>query len=129
MDEFFNKSISDIVGTDFTHESPAVNIIEKEDSFEMEVAAPGLDKKDFKVMIEKDHLTISAKKEAEVDAENKQQFKRKEYNFQNFTRRFRLPNTVDKSSLKAKYLQGILKVVIQKTPEAKDQGPRTIDID
>jgi HSP20 family protein len=129
MDEFFNKSISDIVGTDFTHESPAVNIIEKEDSFELEVAAPGLEKKDFKVLIEKDHLTISAEKEEEVDAESAQQFKRKEYNFQNFTRRFRLPNTVDKSSLKAKYLQGILNVVIQKTPEAKDQGPRTIDID
>ena len=128
MDEFFNRSISDIVGTDFTHESPAVNIIEKEDTFELEVAAPGMEKNDFKVMIEKDHLTISAKKEADEETK-KQLFKRKEYNFENFTRRFRLPNTVDKSSLKAKYLQGILKVVIHKTPEAKEQGPRTINID
>ena len=128
MDEFFNRSISDIVGTDFTHESPAVNIVEKEDSFELEVAAPGMEKNDFKVMIEKDHLTISAKKEDDEETK-KQLFKRKEYNFENFTRRFRLPNTVDKSSLKAKYLQGILKVVIHKTPEAKEQGPRTINID
>ena len=128
MDEFFNRSISDIVGTDFTHESPAVNIIEKEDTFELEVAAPGMEKNDFKVMIEKDHLTISAKKEADEETK-KQLFKRKEYNFENFTRRFRLPNTVDKSSLKAKYLQGILKVVIHKTPEGKEQGPRTINID
>mgnify|MGYP003572711015 CR=1 FL=1 len=126
MDDFFNRSISDIVGTDFTHESPAVNIIEKEDSFELEVAAPGLEKSDFKVLIEKDHLTISSEKE---EGEESTEFKRKEYNFQKFTRRFRLPNTVDKSSLKAKYLQGILKVFIQKTPEAKDQGPRTINID
>ena len=129
MDEFFNRSISDIVGTDFTHESPAVNIIEKDDSFELEVAAPGLEKKDFKVMIEKDSLTISAEKTEEASEETvEMQFKRKEYNFQKFTRRFRLPHTVDKASLKAKYLQGILKVVIQKTPEAKEQGPRTIDI-
>ena len=128
MDEFFNRSISDIVGTDFTHESPAVNIIEKDESFELEVAAPGLEKSDFKVLIEKDHLTISAEKEESED-QIEPEYKRKEYNFQNFTRRFRLPNTVDKSSLKAKYLQGILKVVIQKTPEAKEQGPRTINID
>jgi HSP20 family protein len=128
MDEFFNRSISDIVGTDFTFESPAVNIIEKDESFELEVAAPGLEKSDFKVMIEKDHLTISAETEMGEDS-TEQQFKRKEYNFQKFTRRFRLPHTVDKSSLKAKYLQGILKVVIQKTPEAKDKGPRSINID
>ena len=129
MDEFFNRSISDIVGADFTHESPAVNIIETDDSFELEVAAPGLDKTDFKVLVEKDHLTISADKEVEKkEGEADQTFKRKEYNFKKFTRRFRLPKTVDKTSLKAKYLQGILKVVVQKTPEAKDQGPRTIEI-
>ena len=129
MDEFFNRSISDIVGTDFTHESPAVNIIENEDSFELEVAAPGLEKKDFKVLIEKDQLTISAEKETEENTEDvEKDFKRKEYNFQKFTRRFRLPKTVDKTSLKAKYLQGILKVVVQKLPEAVDKGPRTIEI-
>lgn len=129
MEEFFNRSISDIVGTDFTHESPAVNIIETDDAFEIEVAAPGLEKKDFKVLIEKDQLTISAGEEQEQkEGESDQIFKRKEYNFQNFTRRFRLPNTVDKTSLKAKYLQGILKITVQKTPEAKDLGPRTIEI-
>lgn len=129
LDQFFNQSISDIVGTDFTHESPAVNIIETDDAFELEVAAPGLDKKDFKVVIEKDHLTISAEKAKDEESKDKQHsFKRKEYNFQKFTRKFRLPHTVDKTTLKAKYLQGILKIEIHKTPEAKDQGPRTIDI-
>ena len=127
MDQFFNRSISDIVGTDFTQESPAVNIIETDDAFELEVAAPGLDKSDFKVLIEKDHLTISADLKTESE-EIETDFKRKEYNYQKFTRKFRLPHTVDKTSLKAKYLQGILKVVVQKTPEAKDQGPRTIEI-
>lgn len=129
MDEFFNRSISDIVGTDCTYESPAVNIIESDDKFEIEVAAPGMDKKDFKVLMEKDHLTISADNtEEKTEDEVEQVFKRKEYNYEKFTRRFRLPNTVDKTTLKAKYLQGILKIVVQKTPEAKDQGPRTIEI-
>lgn len=128
MDEFFNRSISDIVGTDFTYDSPAVNIIETDDSFELEVAAPGLEKSDFKLLIEKDQLTISADIQEKEGEEVETAFKRKEYNYQKFSRKFRLPNTVDKTSLKAKYLQGILKVIVQKTPEAKDQGPRTIEI-
>jgi len=129
MDEFFNRSISDIVGTDVTFDSPAVNVIETEDAFEIEVAAPGLDKNDFKVTVEKDHLTISAEKETEEKEENTEQtYKRREYNYQKFSRKFRLPNTVDKGSPKAKYLQGILKITLEKTPEAKDNGPRIIEI-
>ncbi len=129
VDDLMNRSISDIVGTDITFETPSVNIIETDDSFELEIAAPGLNKSDFKVLVEKDHLTISADKKVEENKENTNQvFKRKEYNYQKFTRKFRLPNTVDKTSLKAKYLQGILKVTVDKTPEAKDQGPKTIEI-
>ena len=129
MDEIFNRSISDIVGTDFTNESPAVNIIENEDSFVMEVAAPGLNKEDFNVSIEKDFLTISAERSNEVTDENEDKsFKRREYNYQKFTRKFRLPETVERDSLEAKYTQGILEITVQKTPEAKEQGPRTIEI-
>ncbi len=129
MDDFFNRSISDIVGTDITYNSPAVNVIETEESFELEVAAPGLDKDDFKVVVEKDHLTISAEKETEENEENAEQtYKRREYNYQKFTRRFRLPKSVDKDSPKAAYLDGILKVTLEKTPEAKNNGPKTIEI-
>ena len=129
MDELFNRSISDIVGTDFTNESPAVNIIENDDSFVMEVAAPGLNKEDFNVSIEKDFLTISAeRKSEEVEEDQDKGYKRREYNFQKFTRKFRLPETVDRESLEAKYNQGILEITVQKTPEAKERGPRTIEI-
>ena len=128
MDEFFNRSISDIVGTDLMHDSPSVNIIEKEDSYELEVAAPGLDKTDFNIFIEKDHLTISAKKEENKEESQNVDFKRREYNFYSFTRKFRLPDSVDRTSLEAEYKKGILKVVVLKTPEAKEKGPRTIEI-
>ena len=129
MAELFNRSISDIVGTDFTNESPAVNIIENDDSFVMEVAAPGLNKEDFNVSIEKDFLTISAeRKSEEVEEDQDKGYKRREYNFQKFTRKFRLPETVDRESLEAKYNQGILEITVQKTPEAKERGPRTIEI-
>ncbi|MEM9544689.1 MAG: Hsp20/alpha crystallin family protein [Bacteroidota bacterium] len=129
MDDFFNRSISDLVGTDFTYDSPSVNVIEIEDSFELEVAAPGLDKNDFKVTVEKDHLTISAEKEMEENEEYEgQTYKRREYNYQKFTRRFRLPKSVDKDSPKATYLDGILRITLDKTPEAKNNGPKTIEI-
>lgn len=128
FDELFNRSISDIVGTDFTSESPSVNIIETEDAFALEVAAPGLEKEDFDVSIDKDHLIISADKKQAEDAESPT-FKRKEYNYQKFSRKFRMPKSVDKDTVKAKYDLGILKVTVEKTPEAKEKGPRSIDID
>lgn len=127
FDELFNRSISDIVGTDFTSESPSVNIIETDESFELEVAAPGLTKEDFDISLEKDHLTISADKKADKE-ETTPTFKRKEYDFKKFSRKFRLPNSVDKESTMAKYDLGILKVTVDKTPEAKEKGPRKIEI-
>lgn len=127
FDELFNRSISDIVGTDFTSEAPSVNIIETDESFELEVAAPGLTKKDFDITLEKDHLIISADRKTE-EGVSTPTFKRKEYDFKKFSRKFRLPNTVDKESVKAKYDLGILSVTVDKTPEAKEKGPRSIEI-
>ncbi len=128
FDELFNRSISDIVGTDFTSESPSVNIIETNESFELEVAAPELTKQDFNVSIEKDQLTISADRKIE-EYENTSTYKRKEYDFKKFSRKFRLPKTVDKETVTAKYNLGILRVTVDKTPEAKEKGPITINID
>ena len=128
MEDIFNRNIADMVGSDFTHDSPAVNIIENDDSFVLQVAAPGLEKKDFTVVVEKDFLTISAEEEKVDEEATTPTYKRKEYNYRNFSRRFKLPNTVDKESLTATYKQGVLKVNIHKTPEAKEQGPKPIQI-
>jgi HSP20 family protein len=128
FDDLFNRSISDIVGTDFTSESPSVNIIETDEAFELEIAAPGLNKNDFNVSIEKDQLTISAERNTE-EGENTSTYKRKEYDFKKFSRKFRLPKTVDKETVKAKYNLGLLRVTVDKTPEAKEKSPRTINID
>ena len=66
IDDLFNRSISDIVGADFTNESPSVNIIETDQAFELEVAAPGLSKEDFSLSIEKDHLNVSVRSEERI---------------------------------------------------------------
>jgi len=126
--KIFNRSISDNVGLDVTNQSPSVNIIETDESFEIKVAAPGLKKEDLAVSIEKDHLIISADN-SEDDKENTPTYKRREYDFNKFSRKFRLPKTVEIDSLKAKYDLGILAVTVDKTPEAKEKGPRIINID
>ena len=128
LDEFFNKSISDIADTNYTHETPSVNILETEDAFELEVAAPGLSREDFKVVVEHKHLIVSADFKTD-ESKDEVSFKRKEYNFNKFSRKFTLPETVDKESVKAKYDLGILRITVDKTPEAKNKGPRSIEID
>nr|MBP9198211.1 hypothetical protein [Saprospiraceae bacterium] len=58
MDDVFNRSISDLVGSDFSVTTPSVNITENNDTFTLELAAPGLDKKDFNIFVDKDQLVI-----------------------------------------------------------------------
>jgi HSP20 family protein len=127
FDDFFNRSLSDMVGTDFTFSSPSVNVIENENDFLVEVAAPGLDKEDFNVEVEKDHLIISAHKEIKKE-EKEGKYTRNEFNYSSFTRRFFLPETVDGDNIEASYKDGILKLVVPKREEAKTKAPLSIKL-
>ena len=98
-------------------QTPAVNIIEGEKEFKVEVAAPGLCKEDFKVHIEKNILEISAEKKNEKLSEAKT-FLRKEFNFSEFKRTFSLPSSVDVEKIKATHKNGVLTVEIPKKDEA-----------
>jgi HSP20 family protein len=70
FDSFFNRDIGDVVGSDFVLSHPSVNVVEQENAFLLELAAPGLKKNDFNVNVEKDTLTISAEKEMKTEMEN-----------------------------------------------------------
>jgi len=98
--------------------NPAVNIIEGDQEFKVEVAAPGLQKEDFKVHVEKNVLEISAEKKDEQVTENKK-FLRKEFNYSEFKRTFSLPSSVDAGKIKASHNNGVLTVEIPKRDEAK----------
>jgi len=129
VDKLFNRSISDIVGADYTHDTPSANIIENDDAFVIQLATPGLDKSDFDIKIDKDHLLVSAKKvQDKSDDQPTITHKRKEYDYAAFSRRFRLPNTIDKQTITAKYELGILAITLAKTAEAKEKGPRKVEI-
>lgn len=98
------------------------------DAYEVEMAAPGLGKKDFKISLEHGMLTISSEKKTETETKKGQQFTRKEFSYQSFNRSFTLPHTVDNDKISAKYDNGILKVLIPKNEEAKARLARTIEI-
>ena len=98
--------------------TPAVNIIEGDRNFKVEVAAPGLYKEDFKVHVEKNILEISAEKKDEQVAEDKK-YLRKEFIYSEFKRTFSLPSSVDAEKIKAAHNNGVLTVEIPKRDEAK----------
>ena len=127
FDEFFNQSLPLPVKNGWSHKSPAVNVAESNDTYRIEVAAPGLAKEDFEVKVENEMLTISAKKET-AEASKEEKYTRKEFNYYEFARSFYLPETVDAGSIKARYENGVLNVVLSKKPEAKQVPVKLIDI-
>lgn len=118
FDEFFNSSISDVVGADMILSNPAVNIKETDEFYQLELAAPGLAKEDFKLKIEKNHLKISAELKSENE-ESENKFVRREFSYQKFHRSFRLAENIDTESINASYNEGILSIALNKI-EQKD---------
>lgn len=106
---------------------PAVNIIENKDEFAIEVAAPGLEKKDFNVDIHNNVLTISSEKEFSNEQKD-EKVMRREFSYTAFKRSFSLPDGADSDKIKATYKEGILTVTIPKKEEAKEKPARQISI-
>lgn len=128
MDEFFNDNfLPKFFDLDRTFENsnlPAVNVEETEKEFIIEVAAAGIDKKDFKVSIDKDALTISSERESKHE-DNKHSFIRQEFNFNSFSRSFTLPENTDASKIKASHKNGVLSVSI---PKVEIEVKKAIDV-
>lgn len=117
-DDFFNleKSV------------PAMNVKEHQDDFEIELASPGFDKKDFEITLKDDILEVAAEKKAEQE-EKEDDYTRKEFNYRSFRRSLQLPKTVDDSKeVKATYKNGILKLQLIKREEAKKKAKRKIEV-
>jgi HSP20 family protein len=103
-DNFFNVSLSKI---------PSANVTEMEKEFIIELTAPGLEKKDSKVELENNLLSISSEKE--IKRENKKgEITSREFSYESFSRSFRLPDNIVADKLQAQYENGILKIEIPK---------------
>jgi len=124
----FGKDVNEFLASAnlANHGIPAVNIVENENGFRLEVAAPGLKKEDFKINLENNVLTISTQKEQKTE-ETTEKYTRKEFSFSSFRRAFTLPNTVDGEKIGASYTDGVLNITLPKKEEAK-KTPRLIEI-
>lgn len=106
---------------------PAANIHETDNEFVIELAAPGMNKKDFEVDIDNNVLEIKVEKE-ERSKEDKPQYTRREYDYTAFYRAFNLPETVQSEKIKAEYKDGLLKIVLPKVAEAKKKPVKEIAV-
>jgi len=124
-DPFFN---TDWIGNRYlASQVPSANISESNGEFLIELAVPGMSKDDFEVTCESGVLTISAEKEEEKKKEDKN-YTRREYNYSSFSRSFSLPESVKLEDIKARYENGVLKVQVPKTEEAKRQAKKEIKV-
>lgn len=110
-----------------TTSMPAVNIRENEKSYLLELAIPGIDKKDLKIDINEDVLTISSEKKDESE-ESKDGYKRKEFSYTSFCRSFFIPENVNREKIEAAYKDGILNVELPKMEEEKAKLTRQVKI-
>lgn len=129
MDELFRVEIPQRTqwsakNNGLTH--PPVNVLELADQFQIQIAAPGMEKGDFEIKVEKDLLTISGQREqTAVEGET---YRRREFGAFTFKRHFQLPDTVDAGAIQAGYVNGVLLVAVPKREEAKEQPPRKIEV-
>jgi HSP20 family protein len=120
--DVFDSLINDSMLNDrFVAKTPAVNIAETENEFQIELAVPGLKKEDFKINLDKNVLSVSAEKKAENVEEGKKYSKR-EYSYNSFVRSFTLPESADYAKINAEYVDGVLKLNVAKKEEAKIQS-------
>ena len=127
-DDFFNDSFfKQVNSTTSKGNTPAVNVSEDEKGYFIEVAAPGIDRKDFRLEIENDVLTISSEHK-ESKKEEKQNYLRREFNYKTFKRSFQLPETIDQEQIKATHEAGVLTLSLPKIEEVVQKAPKQIEI-
>lgn len=143
--DLFPQSVSDFFNTDFfgrpsifdfngnfprfnlLNKVPSVNITETSEGYEVEIAAPGLTKKDFKIETDNDLLTISSEKKDEQE-EEKENYWRKEFSYHSFSRSFHLPKNSLPEKIEAKYEDGILKLTLPKKEVSASKPKKEIKV-
>lgn len=127
MMESFFKDDGDFFSSSWKSTSPAVNVSKTDDSYDVEVAAPGLKKTDFKIEMENGLLHISAEQE-HSNEEKEDNFTRKEFSYQSFKRTFHLPDDAEEHNVQAAYENGLLKIRIPRKAIVEKSSVKKIDI-
>lgn len=129
FNEFFDD---DFLGLTPTKQfaSPAVNVIENEKEYTLELAAPGMTKGDFNVRLENDReLVISLQKKDEKKEEKKRNYLRREFSYASYQQTFVIPEEVNVEAIAAAMNDGVLTVTLPKKEEVtKVPASRQIEI-
>jgi HSP20 family protein len=114
-----------------TYTAPAINVLETEKEYDVELAAPGLDKKDFKVHVDADnnlHIEMEKKTE-EKEGKKHGRYLRREFSYEKFQQTLLLPDDAETDKIEAKVEKGVLNVHIPKKENAqKEEAVKQIDI-
>ena len=112
--------------------APAINVIESDKDYKVEVAAPGMTKEDFNIHLSEDNeLVISMEKKNETKEEDKgnKKYLRREFSYSKFQQALILPDDVEKDKINANVTDGVLTIELPKrTPEEKAKINRVIEI-
>lgn len=118
FDGFADTDLSKFFGTDIFVSAPAVNVVQTEKGFRIEMAAPGFQKDDFSLNVDNGTLKIKGEHKAETE-DKTEKFTRREFRFGSFERKFTLPENADHENIEAKYTDGILTITIPRNEETK----------
>lgn len=99
-------------------QTPAVDVVEKDKSYEVTAELPGLDEKNVEVKVANGMLTIRGEKKEEKEEKRKDYFV-SERRYGSFERRFQIPPDTDVGKIEAEFKNGVLKVTLPKTAEAQ----------
>lgn len=128
IDQFFNAPLDQFFSAGKVMNVPAVNVSETEKEFRLSVAAPGMEKKDFKVEALDEMLTICAEHQREEKEEKDGRFNRREYNYSSWSRSFTLPENCDASKIEASYVNGELRIMIPKMEVKETRNIKNITV-
>lgn len=131
-EKLFGPSLLDLErtfwDTESTFDVPSANVRETPKEYMIDVSAPGFDKKDFKIEFSEGMLTINAEKE-EKSEETKKEFMHKEFSHTSLRRTFSLPENIKEDKIDAKYMNGILHLVLPKKEEGRNKITKEIKVD
>jgi HSP20 family protein len=129
FDEFFGRDVERPSFSTTGVSTPAVNIIETNDDFRLEMVAPGMKKENFHLELQENVLTISYDHADNREGSGRNgEYRTHEYNYHSFSRSFSIPETAESEKIQAKYEDGILNVLIPKKDDAKGKPARRIEI-
>ena len=123
LPDIFNDFFANDWMTRTNATAPAINVIEDDKDYKVEVAAPGMNKEDFKVNVTDDNylvLTMEKKNESK-DEDKKRKYLRREFSYHKFEQSLALPEDVNKDEIKAAVNDGILTIDIPKMKVAEKQ--------